>query len=77
MVNVTADQNNGHVGVILKISKNMVQNRSFMTDIISVSASSISHLIYSKRLELSYTRSYMDCSWFITGLSSCIEYSLW
>lgn len=76
MVNVRVDKNNGHVGVILKNSKNMVQKRSFMTDIISVSVSSISHLIYTTRLELSYTRSCMDCSWFITGLPSCIAYSL-
>lgn len=71
--NVRADKNNGHVGVLLKNSKNMVHKRSFMTDIISVS---VSHLIYSTRLELSYTRCCMDCSWFITGLASCIEYSL-
>lgn len=77
MGNVRADENNGHVSVILKNSKNIVQKRSFMTDIISVSVCSISHLIYSTRLELFYTRCCMDCSWFITGLSSCIEYSLW
>lgn len=76
MGNVRANKNNGHVGVILKNSKNMVQKRSFMTDIISVSVSSIFHLIYSTRLELSYTRSCMDRSWFMTGLSSCNEYSL-
>lgn len=43
MGNVRADKNNGHVGVILKNSKNIVQQRSFMTDIISVSVCSISH----------------------------------
>lgn len=77
MGNVGADKNNGHVGVILKNSKNVVQKRSFMTDMISVSVSSISHLKNSTRLELSYARSCMDFSWFITGLPSCIEYSLW
>lgn len=76
MGNVRADKNNGHVGVILKNSKNMVQKRSFMTDIISVSVSSISHLNKTWAV-LGYTRSGMDCSWFFTGLSSCIEYSLW